>query len=140
MAVGVRCAAVSEYAAELRRAELRRWARRFPDATPIADLVPRRTGTCVGVVHKIRLEPDGGLQITVDDGTGRIAAAWTGRPRIEGLELGGGVWLEGTVLEDERGVRVLRHPNWWPIAEPYVTRTAGPGPGERRRPRARRPR
>ena len=128
---------MSGFAAAQRRAELRRWAQRFPAATPIADLEPRRRAACVGVVHKIRLEPaGGGLSVTLDDGTGRLEAVWTGRPRLDGLELGGGMGVEGTVLDGAGTCRVVRNPSWWPVAEPYVTRSVPLPTRDARRPRA----
>lgn len=100
--------------------ELRRWRAGFADATPIADLAHRQPGTCVGVVHAIRLVPGRSLEVTVEDGTGDLSAVWPGRTRLPGLELGGALRLSGTVSEDADGRRRMLNPAFTPVAEPYA--------------------
>lgn len=102
-----------------RDADLRRWRSAFPDATPIADLVPRERGTCVGVVHAIRLVPGRSLEVTITDGSGRLTGLWPGRSRLPGVELGGAVRLTGTVGRRLEGALVMRSPEWVVIPEPY---------------------
>jgi hypothetical protein len=102
-----------------RDTDLRRWRAAFVDATPIADLQPRQPGTCVGVVHAIRLVPRRSLEVTIEDGSGRLIAVWPGRTRLPGLELGGALRLSGTVRRDDDGVRRMLNPAWTPVAEPY---------------------
>lgn len=99
--------------------DLRRWQATFDGATPIADLVPRQAGTCVGIVKAIRLEPGRRLEVTVQDGTGDLVAAWPHRSVLPGLELGSGLRLAGTVAEDADGTRRMLNPAWTPVAEPY---------------------
>ncbi|MDP8970666.1 MAG: hypothetical protein M3N52_09285 [Actinomycetota bacterium] len=104
---------------DARAEDLRRWREQFSDAIPIAQLRPRHPGTCVGVVYKIRLVPGRGLEVAVEDGTGRVTAVWTGRTHLPGVELGGGLQLTGTVAEDADGRRSILNPDWVPVAEPY---------------------
>ncbi|MBA2575351.1 MAG: DNA-binding protein [Euzebyaceae bacterium] len=103
---------------DTRDADLRRWQAEFGDATPIAELRPRHRGTCVGVVQKIRLVPGRSIDVTVHDGSGRLTATWTGRTTLPGVELGGGLRMQGTVAE-EGGRRRMRNPDWSLVAEPY---------------------
>jgi hypothetical protein len=102
----------------VRDTDLRRWRVAFTDATSIADLQPRQPGTCVGVVHAIRLVPRRSLEVTIEDGSGRLIAAWPGRTRLPGLELGGALRLTGTMREED-GVRRMLNPEWTPVSEPY---------------------
>lgn len=103
-----------------RESDLRVWREQFPDAVSIAELQPRRRQTCVGVVRKIRLDPGRQLAVTVEDGTGRLTATFTGRSNLPGLELGGALRLAGTVAIDDDGERHVLNPGWSPVAEPYA--------------------
>lgn len=103
----------------LRADDLRRWRAEFDGTTPIVDLEARQRGTCVGVVHKIRVEPRRALEVTVEDGTGRLTAVFQGRAGLPGLELGGGLRLIGTVAVDNDGKRRMLNPGWEHITEPY---------------------
>jgi hypothetical protein len=100
--------------------DLRVWREQFPDAVAIRHLRPRQKGTCVGVVRKIRLDPGSLLRVTVEDGSGRLTAVFTGRSNLPGLELGGGLRLSGTVAGDTDGEAQMRNPAWAPVAEPYA--------------------
>jgi hypothetical protein len=104
----------------LRAEDLRRWRASFPDVTAIAELAPRHPAVCVGVVHKIRLVPGRALEVTVEDGTGRVTAVFDGRATLPGLELGAGLRLCGTLAQDADGTRRLRNPSWELVAEPYA--------------------
>jgi hypothetical protein len=110
---------VPDPATRNRNEDLRRWRAQFPDATPIANLRPRHQGTCVGVVHKIKLVPGRYINVTIEDGTQRLTATWTGRSMLPGIELGGGLRLTGTVAIDEEGLR-MRNPDWSLVVEPYA--------------------
>lgn len=105
---------------ELRAADLRRWRAEFPGTVPIAEMPPRQVATCVGVVHKLRLVPGKALDVTVEDGTGRVTATFTGRTALTGLELGGGLRLCGTVIRDGDGTLRMRNPSWEHVSEPYA--------------------
>jgi hypothetical protein len=102
-----------------RNEDLKRWQAQFADATPIAELRPRHQGTCVGVVQKIRLVPGRSIDITVEDGTERLTATWTGRNALTAIELGGGLKLTGTVAVTE-GRLHMRNPDWSLVVEPYA--------------------
>jgi hypothetical protein len=104
---------------ERRDEDLRRWRDRFPQSTPIAELRSRHAGSCVGVVRRIRLVPGRTLEVTIEDGSGRLTAVWTGRSRLPGLRLGAGLRVTGTVAQGSDGARVIRNPDWALVAEPY---------------------
>ena len=102
-----------------RAADLQLWREQFTDTTPINRLRVRQREICVGVVLKIRLDPGRKLAVTVDDGTGKLTAVFTGRSNLPGLELGAGLRLTGTVGETD-GERHMLNPGWTPVAEPYA--------------------
>ena len=102
-----------------RDADLRVWQEQFTDARPIGELRPRQQETCVGVVEKIRLDPGRQLAITVEDGSGRLTAIFSGRSNLPGLELGAAFRLTGTVAT-VAGIGVqMRNPTYAPVTEPY---------------------
>lgn len=103
-----------------RDADLLVWREQFPDAGAIGAVRPRHRQTCVGVVRKIRLDPGRGLEVTVEDGTGRLTATFTGRSNLPGLELGGGLQLTGTVALNGDGDAEMLNPGWAPVTEPYA--------------------
>ncbi len=101
-----------------RDADLRVWREQFSDARPIGELRARQRETCVGVVEKIRLDPGRQLALTVEDGSGRLTAIFTGRSNLPGLELGAAFRLTGTVASNGQGLQ-MRNPQWAPVTEPY---------------------
>lgn len=105
---------------DARAQDLRAWRRQFGDSCAIADVAPRTPCVCLGVVRIIRLVPGKALEITVEDGTGRLTAVFTGRNRLRGLEMGSGLRVRGTVLVDEQGHRTMRNPDWSLVTEPYA--------------------
>ncbi len=82
--------------------EVREWAESVP-ATMRIDRCPSRERVRItGVVRRLTIRPQNGsstLEAVVTDGTGEIAAQWTGRDHIEGLHLGTRVVLEGMLGE-----------------------------------------
>lgn len=110
---------VSSAPLDNRAADLTVWREQFADATPIRHLRPRQRATCVGVVLKIRLDPGRQLAVTVEDGSGRLTALFTGRSNLAGLELGGGLRMTGTVATSD-GELQMRNPAWTPVVEPYA--------------------
>ena len=82
------------------------------DIVPISD-APLRTPIRVsGEVQENRVVPRAGapsLEVTIDDGSARAIAVFTGRKRIAGMGLGRGVVIEG-VARLERGRTVLLNP------------------------------
>lgn len=103
-----------------RDAELRRWREGFPDVSAIADLADRQPGVCVGVVSAIRLVPRRSVEVTVEDGSGRLVASWPGRTSLRGVALGGALRLAGTVSQEADGTRRMRNPAFAPVQEPYA--------------------
>lgn len=68
------------------------------DVAHICDVDLRRPARLVGEVVALQVVPRAGspsLEVTVDDGSGRAVAVFTGRKRLAGLEPGRGVLLEG---------------------------------------------
>ena len=103
-----------------RDADLRVWREQFPDAVPISQAKHRQQQTCVGVVARIRLVPSRQLDVTIEDGSGRITAVFTGRSNLPGLELGGGLRVTGTVAGNGDGELQMLNPKWATVAEPYA--------------------
>ena len=110
---------------------LRTWAALFDGVTPISEITPRTTALCVGVINRIRLVPGAGVEVTLEDGTGRLRASWTGRGLLAGLELGRGLRLQGMVCTTEDGELLLRNPRWCLVADPYACKVAGTRPSAR---------
>jgi len=102
-----------------REEDLRRWREQYSDTVPIAEVQPRHRAHVVGVVQKLRLVPERGLDVTVEDGTARMTASWTGRTRLPGIELGAGLVLTGTVALERDGSRRMRNPEYALVAGPY---------------------
>lgn len=105
-------------AALARAQDLRTWRGEYADATPLNELQPRQPGVAVGVVSRMLLVPGRSLDVTIEDGTGRLVATWTGRSRLPGVELGAGLRLTGTVSQAD-GVYRMRNPEYALVAEPY---------------------
>lgn len=99
--------------------DLRRWRAQFEDSVPIDQAQPRTSVICVGVVRALRLVPGRALEVTIEDGSGRLTAFFTGRARLPGLEMSSALRLVGTLTEDSHG-RQMRNPNWTLISEPYA--------------------
>jgi hypothetical protein len=104
----------------VRDVDLRRWRAGFPEAVAIADLQRRRPATCVGVVERIRLVPHKALEVMIADGSGRLVGSWSGRTRLPGVELGGGLRLTGTVSVGADDLPRMLNPAWELVAEPYT--------------------
>lgn len=112
--------------AVIRDQDLRAWRAQFPQTVPIADLAARRTGTVVGVVARILVDPDGPLEATVEDGSGELSAVFHGRRSLPGVELGRALRLTGVVAVDAEGHRHMRDPAWEPVTEPYQRSRSAP--------------
>jgi hypothetical protein len=70
---------------------------------------PLRVAGEVQETRTLRQAQSPAVHVTLDDGTGRLIAVFSGRRRIPGLGLGRGVVLEG-VARDERGHLVMLNP------------------------------
>lgn len=103
-----------------RRSDLRLWRDQFWGVTAIDALQPRQRETCVGVVLKIRLDQDGHLAVTVEDGSGQLTALFTGRGSFPVLELGRGMRLTATLSADSDDGLLMRNPAWTAVAGPYA--------------------
>ena len=103
----------------MRAADLRAWHSEFPDAQPIGAVAPRTKATCVGVVYKMRYVPGRQIEVTIEDGSGRLAAIFTGRTSLPGLNLGSGMRVEGMAADDGDGGLQMRNPAWWHVSDPY---------------------
>jgi hypothetical protein len=82
------------------------------DVTKICDTAPRTPARICGEVAAIQVVPRAGspsLEVTVDDGSGRAVAVFSGRKRIAGIEPGQGIVLEG-VCRDQGGRLQLLNP------------------------------
>jgi len=80
--------------------------------TPLDQVQPRVRCIVGGEVSRTRITPRSGVQafeITIDDGKGTLAAVFTGRRHISGMEHHRGVVLEG-VPRDEHGHLVMLNP------------------------------
>jgi RecG-like helicase len=86
--------------------EVREWADTVPDTRRIGACPSREPVRITGIVRRLTVRPMDGsvtLEALVSDGTGEMNAVWTGRPHIEGLQLGSRLVLEGVVAEQRHG-------------------------------------
>lgn len=82
-----------------RATNLQEWADSIPGTIRIKDIAPRCGCRAVGVIQKIRIDPragTGSVEVTLDDGTGRLLAKWLGRSKLNGIALGKGLEVEAT--------------------------------------------
>lgn len=80
--------------------------------TPIAEVATRTPVTIGGEVQASQVVPRAGspsLEITVEDGSGRAVAVFTGRKRLSGVVCGRRMLLEG-VGRQEHGRLVIVNP------------------------------
>ena len=99
--------------------QLDAWCTLFEGCTRINALVPRQHATALGVIQRLRLVPDESMEAVIDDGTGRLRVVWTGSDPLNGLELGRGLRVEGTVSLDS-GQKLMRNPTWCVVRDPYA--------------------
>ncbi len=82
------------------------------DVRSIATTAPREPARICGEVTAIQVVPRAGspsLEVTVDDGSGRAVAVFSGRRKIAGIQPGRGIVLEG-VCRAEGGRLQLLNP------------------------------
>lgn len=87
---------------------------RHDGATPIAEADDRGWVTIRGEVAGLQVVPRAGapsLEVTVDDGSGRAVAVFTGRKRVGGLDPGRALQVEG-MARREAGRLVLFNPSY----------------------------
>jgi len=90
--------------------EIQDWASAIPGSAPIAEAPTRVPVKLAGVVKRITVHPEHGLEAleaVLSDGTGEISVLWMGRRSIAGLTLGTRVVVEGVVGEQRQGRRMV---------------------------------
>jgi len=95
---------------ELDRERLRQFCAGLSGVTPIAELVPREEAAVVGEITALRIVPRAGspsLEATISDGSGTVAASWTGRRRIAGVTPGRRLVISGRGAPGGAGGRLL---------------------------------
>ena len=85
---------------------------RFCDVgvSKIADTPARTPARICGEITSLQVVPRAGspsLEVTVDDGSGRAVAVFSGRKRIAGVEPGRGIVLEGVCGTAADGGRLV---------------------------------
>jgi RecG-like helicase len=90
--------------------EIQAWASGIPGTSPIAEAPTRVPVKIAGVVRRITVHPEHGLEALealLTDGTGEMSVLWMGRRSIPGLTLGTRVVVEGVVGEQRQGRRMV---------------------------------
>jgi RecG-like helicase len=90
--------------------EIQAWASKIPGTVRIADAPSRERVKLAGVVKRITVHPEHGLEALealLVDGTGGISVVWMGRRTIPGLTLGTRVVVEGVVGDQRQGRRIV---------------------------------
>lgn len=88
--------------------EIREWADSVTGTTRIADAPSRKPVRVAGVVRRLTIRPrEDSMEAVISDGTGEVAALWTGRSHIPGLSLGTRVILEGVLARERERVRMV---------------------------------
>lgn len=97
------------------------WAISAGASVWLIDLEPNERCRVVGVVKSLRLDPDEGyIEITINDGTGQVAARWSIRRPAPELAIGPGmaVVLDGVAAVEGDGRLTLQEPGFQAI--PYL--------------------
>ena len=90
--------------------EIRAWASEVPASVPIAEAPSRTRVKLAGVVRRITVHPEHGLEALealLYDGTGEVSVMWMGRRSIRGLSLGTRVVVEGVIAEERQRRRMV---------------------------------
>ena len=90
--------------------EIQAWAATIPGTTRIAAAPPRERVKLAGVVKRITVHPEHGLEALearIVDGTGEMSVMWMGRRSIHGLTLGTRVVVEGVIGDSRLGLRMV---------------------------------
>jgi hypothetical protein len=85
---------------------------RFCDVgvSKIGETAPRTPARICGEITSLQVVPRAGspwLEVTVEDGSGRAVAVFSGRKRIAGVEPGRGIVLEGVCGRDGKRLQLL---------------------------------
>ena len=98
---------------EFEASEERRAAERA-GCTPVTDAVDRRRASVFGVLRSVTLrsrQTVPALEAELFDGTGAVHVVWLGQRRIQGIDPGRRIRLEGLVCEME-GRRTMFNPRY----------------------------
>lgn len=90
--------------------EIQAWASEVPSAVPISEAPSRIRVTLAGVVRRITVHPEHGLEALealLYDGTGEVSVMWMGRRSIRGLSLGTRLVVEGVIADQRKGRRMV---------------------------------
>jgi RecG-like helicase len=90
--------------------EIRAWASEVPASVPIAEAPSRTRVKLAGVVRRITVHPEHGLEALealLYDGTGEVSVMWMGRRSIRGLNLGTRLVVEGVIAEERQRRRMV---------------------------------
>lgn len=101
---------IAESDEERLREEILAWASGIPGAVRIAEAPMRRRVRIAGVVKRITVHPEHGLEAleaVLTDGSGEISVLWMGRRTIPGLTLGSRLVVEGVIGEHRQGRRMV---------------------------------
>jgi cytochrome c-type biogenesis protein CcmE len=101
---------VAESDEERLREEILAWASEVPGAIRIADAPIRTRVRLAGVVKRITVHPEHGLEAleaVITDGSGEISVLWMGRRTMPGLTLGSRIVVEGVIGEHRHGRRMV---------------------------------
>ncbi|MBO0828445.1 MAG: OB-fold nucleic acid binding domain-containing protein [Streptosporangiales bacterium] len=88
-------------------------------ATPVKECADRSRATVAGTVRTVTLQPRAGspaLEAELYDGSDTLTLVWLGRRRIEGIEPGRRLRVQGLVSTNPDGARVMYNPKYELIA------------------------
>lgn len=92
------------------REEILAWASKVPGTVRIAEAPMRTPVRLAGVVKRITVHPEHGLEAleaVITDGSGEMSVLWMGRRSIPGLTLGSRLAVEGVIGEQRHGRRMV---------------------------------
>ena len=95
---------------ELDEEQLREFCTARPGVVSIEAVVPREPSTVVGEISSVRIVNKAGapwLEVTINDGTGKLVAMWTGRRKIAGIKPGKRLVVSGRASPSGPGGRLL---------------------------------
>lgn len=90
--------------------ETQDWASAITGTVRIGDAPLRTPVRLAGVVRRLTVRPVEGaptLEVVIEDGTGSVEVAWTGRSSIPGLTLGTAIVVDGLISEQRGSHRVV---------------------------------
>jgi hypothetical protein len=105
---------------ELAANELRRWAASVPGTVRIRAARASRKVRIAGQVKSVIVRTDTPFpdcEAVVTDGTGEVHVLWLGRDSVPGVQLGSRLIIEGQLVRDEHGLRIV-NPWFEAVSEP----------------------